>query len=140
MGGNLNIWASLVGLAASVCWTISCSTVVRRTGWVHWVGGVGILALVFCVVSPDDDAIQQELIGPTPPSTTVSSHTKIAQRESLVDFSIHALAAAGDPILALRTGHLVVMDQPIDRASHFQARISIHSPPVMMPPRSYFHI
>src|SRR5215813_12727897 len=128
MAGSLNISALLVGLAAFAGWTLSRSVVPRRMPWVHWLGGVGILALFFCIISPDDDAFQQELIRPTPPSATVSSHTKIAQRGSLVDLSINAFAAAGDPIPALRTGRLVVMDQPLDRLTHFQAPISVHSP------------
>jgi len=37
---------------------------------------------------------------------------------------------AGDPILAPRTGRSVVVDQPLDHLTHFQAPISIHSPPI----------
>src|SRR5215510_3506283 len=130
MGGSANICALLAGLAAFAHWTISYSTVTRRMGRVHWLGGVGILAFLFSVLSPDDDAFQQELIRPTPPSATVSSHTKIAQRGSLVDLSINAFAAAGDPVRALRPGRSVVVDRPLDRLTHFQAPISIHSPPI----------
>ncbi len=130
MGGSQNICALLVGLAAFAGWTISCSTVTRCMGWVKWLGGVGILALFFSIASPDDDAFQQELIRPTSASAIVSSHTKIAQQGSLVDLSINAFAAAGDPLRGLRTGRSVVMDQPLDRLTHFQAPISIHSPPI----------
>jgi hypothetical protein len=97
-------------------------------GWVNLLGGVGILALFFSIVSPDDEAFQQELIRPTLPSATVSSHTKIARRGPVVHLSGNAFAAAS--ILPLRTGRLVVMVQPFDRLTHFQAPISIHSPPV----------
>ncbi len=83
MGGSLNTCALLVGLAAFARWAISCSSVTRRMGRLHWLSGVGILAFLFSVVSPDDDAFQLELIRPTPPSATVSSHTKIAQRGSM---------------------------------------------------------
>jgi hypothetical protein len=129
MGASVNTCALLVGLAALAGWTLSRFSVPRRKDWVHRLGGVGILALFFSIVSPDDDAFQQELIRPTPPSPTVSSHTKVAQRGSLVNLSINAFAAAGDPIRALRTGRSVVMDQPLDRLTHFQDPISIHSPP-----------
>jgi len=132
MGGSLNICALLVGLAAFARWTIPCSNVTRRMGWVHWLGGVGILALLFSIVSPDDDAFQQELIRPTPPSATVSSHTKVAQRGSFVNLSINAFAAAGDPILAPRTYGSFVADRPFHRQTHFQAPISIHSPPLVI--------
>jgi hypothetical protein len=129
MGASVNTCALLVGLAAFAGWTLSRFSVPRRKGWVHGLGGVGILALFFSIVSPDDDAFQQELIRPAPPSATLSSHTKVAQRGSLVDLSISAIAAAGDPVRALGTGHSVVMDQPLDRLTHFRVPISIHSPP-----------
>jgi hypothetical protein len=130
MGASANTFALLVGLAAFAGWMTSRFTVPRRMGWVKWLGGVGILALFFSVVSPDDDAFQQELIHPTSPSVTVCLHTKFAHRPSLVDLSIKAFAAAGDPIFALGTGRLVVMDQLFDRLTHVRTPISIHSPPI----------
>ena len=130
MAGSANISALLVGLAAFAGWTLSGSIVPRRVAWVRWLGGVGILALFFSIVSPDDDAFQQELIRPTPPSATVSSHTKIARPGRLGDLSINAFAAAGDPVLASRTGRSVIVSQPFDGVTHFQAPISIHSPPI----------
>ena len=138
MAGSVNIFALLVGVAAFARWTTSCSPVTSRMGWLKWLGGVGVLALLFSIISPDDDAFQQELIGPTPRSATLSSHTKIAQRGSLVDLSSNAFAATREPILALRTHRLVVIDQPIKEMTHFQAPISIHSPPIcfMTPLRS----
>ena len=104
------------------------------------------VALFFSIVSPDDDAFQQELIRPATPSLKVSAYTRVAARRSLAELSIGAFAdrkrsqnnllilgspreAAGDPVLALKTGRLVIMDQPLDVLTHFQAPISIHSPP-----------
>ena len=130
MGGSVNICALLVGSAAFAGWALARSIVPRRMSWLHWLGGVGILALVFSIVSPDDDAFQQELIRPMPPSATVSLHTKIAQPGRLGELSINAFAAAEDPALGLRAGRLVVMDQPFDRLTHSQAPISSHSPPI----------
>jgi hypothetical protein len=130
MGASVNTCALLVGLAAFAGWTLSRLSVPRRKGWVHKLGGIGILALVFSIISPDDDASQQELIRPTTPSVTISAHTRVAHRRSLTDLWINAFAATGDPILAPRTGGSVVMDQPLDHLTHFQAPISIHSPPI----------
>jgi len=130
MGGSVNICALLVGLAAFASWALARSFVPRSMAWLHWLGGVGILALFFSIVSPDDDAFQQELIRPTPPSATVSLHTKIAQPGRLGDLSINAFAAPEDPVLTLRAGRLVVMDQTFDRLTHFRAPISSHSPPI----------
>jgi len=126
--GSQNIFALIVGLAACAGWTIFGSTVTRRMRWVSWLGGAAILALLFSLVSPDDDALQQELLRPRSPSATASSHTKVAQRGLLADLSVNAFAAE-DPIPDLRRHHLVVLDQPFDRLTHFQAPISVHSPP-----------
>ena len=130
MGGSVNICALLGGLAAFAGWTLSRSTVPWRTGWVNLLGGLGILALFFSILTPDDDAFQQELIRPTLPSATVSSHTKIAQRGPLVHLSINALAAAGDPILAFRSSCSFIVAQLFGGLPHFQGLISIHSPPI----------
>ena len=128
-GGNS--CALLVGLAAFAGWTLSRSPVPRRMGWVNWLGGVGILALFFCGVSPDDDTFQQELIRPATSSATVPARARIAQWRSLADLSINAFVAAGDPIRAPRTGRSFVTDLPLDLQAHVQAPISIHSPPVV---------
>ena len=128
MGDTVNIVALLVGLVAFACWTLYYSTVTRRVGWLRWLGGVGILALFFSVVSPDDDAFQQELIRPTSP--TLSAHTRIGPQGPVVHLSINASAAAEGAILAFRTGRFFIMEQPFDGVTHFQAPTSIHSPPI----------
>lgn len=74
MGSAVNICALLAGLATFVGWTLSRFAVPRRVGWVNLLGGVGILALFFPIVSPDDDGLQQELICPATPSVRVSAH------------------------------------------------------------------
>jgi|SRR5215469_11298212 len=130
MGGSLNICAFLVGLAAFARWMLFRSAVSQRMGGFNLLGGLGILALFFSIVSPDDDAFQQELIRPSIPSVRASTHPRVAPRRSLADLSINAFVSSGDPIQALRTGRLVVMDQPLDHLTHFQGPISIHSPPV----------
>src|SRR5215470_20080719 len=113
MAGSVNISALSVALAAFVGWTLSRSIVPRRMAWVHWLGGVGILALFFSIVSPDDDGFQQELIRPATPSVKVSAHTRAAPRRSPADLSINALIEAGDPIRVPRTGRSFAMDQPL---------------------------
>src|SRR2546425_646407 len=130
MGASANTFALLVGLAAFADWTLSRSSVPRRKGWVHKLGGIGILALVFSIISPDHDAFQQQLIRPATPSVTISAHTRVAHRRSLTDLWINAFVATGDPILAPRTGRSFVADLPLERQTHFQAPISIHSPPI----------
>ena len=129
MGLSVNSCALLTGLVAFAGWTLLRSTVPRRMGWVNLLGGVGIFALVFSIVSPDDDGFQQELIRPATLSVRVSGHTRVAPWRSLADLSINAFAAARDPILAVKMGRLAGMYQPFAPLTHFQAPISIHSPP-----------
>jgi hypothetical protein len=130
MGSGANICALLLGLAAFAGWTLPRFGVPRRVGWVNLLGGAGILALFFSIVSPDNDVFQHELIRPASPSVTVSAHTRVVPRRSLADLSINAFIAAGDPIRAPRTGRSLVTDQPLELDKYFHAPISIHSPPV----------
>lgn len=145
MWTSVNTCALLVGLAAFAGWTRSRFSVPPRKGWFHKLGGVGTLALFFFVVSPevvigpgpdgvfgtsDDDTFQLQLIRPARPCVTVSARTSVAQRRSLTDLWINAFVATGDAILAPRTGRSFVADRPLERQTHFQAQISIHSPPI----------
>lgn len=130
MGPGVNICALLVGLAAFAGWTVSRFTVPTRVGWVNFLGGVGILALFFSIVSPDDDRLQQELIRPATPSVRVSAQTRVLLRRSSADVSINAFVEAGDPIRVRRAAQSFVMNQPLELDTHFYARIPIHSPPV----------
>ncbi len=147
MGASVNTCALLVGLAVLAGWRLSRFSEPPRKGCVHRRGGVGFLALFFSIVSPevviigpgpdgvlgtsDDDTFQLQLIRPASPSVTISAHTRVAQRRSRTDLWINAFVAAGDPILAPRTGCSFVADRPLERQTHFQAPISIHSPPLV---------
>lgn len=146
MGASVNTWALLVALAAFAGWTLSRFSVPPRKGWDRRLRGVGILALSFSIVSPevviigpghdgvfgtsDDDTFQLQLIRPATPSVTIYAHTRVAQRRSLTDLWINAFVVPRDPILARRTGRFFVADRPLERQTHFQAPISIHSPPI----------
>jgi hypothetical protein len=126
MVSGINICALLVGLAAFAGWTLSRFSVPRRVGWVNLLGGVGILALFFSIVSPDDDAFQQDLIRPATPSVRASAHTRVAPRRSPADFSINTFVAVGDPIRVSRTGRSFVTDH-LALDTHFHVPIPIHS-------------
>ena len=121
--------ALLAGLAAFAGWTLSRLTKPPRVRWVNLLGAVGILALVFSVVSPYDDAFQQELIRPGTLALKVSPHTRVAPRRPPADLSITALVEAGSLIRVPKTGRSFVMDQPLELDTHFHAPIPIHSPP-----------
>jgi hypothetical protein len=132
MGSGVNICGLLAGLVAFVSWTLSRFTMPRRVGWVNLLGGVGILALFFPIVSPDDDGFQQELIRPAAPSVRVSTHTRATRRRSPADLSINAFVELGDHVWVLRTGRSFVRDQILELNTHFHAPIPIHSPPVAL--------
>lgn len=125
MGSSgVNTCALLVGLAAFAVWMPSRFTVPPRVGWVNLLGAVGILALFFSIVSPDDDEFQQELI----PSIRASAQTRVAPRRSPADLSMNAIVPAECSLRPLRTRRAFITDQPLD--THWGASISIHSPPV----------
>jgi hypothetical protein len=131
MGLGANIRALLVGLAAFAGWTLSRFTAVPQpVRWVNLLGGVGILAIFFSIVSPDDDGFQQELIRPATPSVRVSAQTRLAARRSPSDLAINAFVKAGNPIRVPRIGRLLVMDQPFEHDTCFHGPFPIHSPPV----------
>ena len=130
MGLDVNICVLLVGLGAFAGWTLYTFTAARRAGWVNLFGGIGILALFFSVVSPEDDGLQQELIRPATPSVRVSAQTRLAARRSPSDLAINAFVKAGNPIRVPRIGRLLVMDQPFEHDTCFHGPFPIHSPPV----------
>jgi hypothetical protein len=131
MGFVSNTFALLASLAAfAAAWSLPRRTLARQVGWVHFLGGVGILALFYSIVSPDDNGFQQELIRPATFSITVSAQAKVAPRRALASLSIHAFAEAGDPIRISRTGRSFVVNQPFEFNTPFHAPIAIHSPPL----------
>ena len=130
MGLGVNICVLLVGLGAFAGWTLYSFPAPRRAGWVNLFGGVGILALFFSIVSPEDDGFQQELIRPATPSVRVSAQTRLAPRRSPSDLAINAFVKAGNPIRVPRIGRLLVMDQSFEHDTCFHGPFPIHSPPV----------
>ncbi|PWT78424.1 MAG: hypothetical protein C5B58_15295 [Acidobacteria bacterium] len=130
MGASVNSWALFVGLAAFAGWTLSRFTVSQNRDWINFLGGVGILALFFSIVSPDDDGFQQELIRPATPAVRVSAHTRVAQRRSPANFSISAVVETEIPILITAKARSFATDQPFELGTHFHTLISIHSPPL----------
>lgn len=129
MGSAVNISALSLGLAAFALWTLPRITGSRRVGWVNLLGGVGILAFIFSVVSPDDDLFQQELLRSATLSERVSAHVRVVPQRSRIDLSIDAFVVAEDHSRDSRTGRYLVTDQPLELETPFHAPISNHSPP-----------
>lgn len=128
-GHDDGLSALLVCLAEFAGWTLSRSTMPPRVRRVNLLGAVGILAFFFSVVSPDDDAFQQELIRLGTPSVTLSAHTRVAPRRSPADLSITAFADERASFRAHRRGCSFVADRPLALDTHFRTPIPIHSPP-----------
>jgi hypothetical protein len=131
MGSAVNIFALSLALAAFAQWTLSSFTVLRCASWVNLLGAVGILALFFSIVSPDDDLFQLELFRPAIPSVGVSAHTRVVPRRTLADLSINAFVAAGDHTRDPRIDLSLVTNQPLELELHSHAPITNHSPPVV---------
>jgi hypothetical protein len=131
MGSAVNILTLSPALADFAQWTVSSFTVLRRASWGNLLGAVGILALFFSIVSPDDDLFQPELLRPTIPSVGVSVHTRLVPRRTLADLSINAFVAAGDHTQDPRIGVSLVTNQPLELETHSHAPITTHSPPVI---------
>jgi hypothetical protein len=129
MGAGVNISALIVGLTAFAGWTFLRFGVSQHRRWVTLLGGVGILALSFSVVCPDDDDFQQEWIRPATPSVRVTAHCRVAPRRSPAGLTIKAFVEAGDPTRVTGAGRSFAKDQPLELDTHFHALISIHSPP-----------
>ena len=136
MGAGVNISALLVGLAAFAGWTFLRFRVSQHRRWVTLLGGVGILALSFSVVCPDDDDFQQELIRPATPSVQASAHNRVAPRRSPPGLAIKALVEAGDPTRFTGPGRSFAKDPPLRFNANSYAPISIHSPPLASNPLS----
>ena len=128
-GRDDGLSALLVCLEEFARWTLSRSTMPPRVRQVNLLGAVGILAFFFSVVSPDDDAFQQELIRLGTPAVRLSAHKRVASRRSPADLSITAFADEGAPLPVHRRGRSFVMDQPLALDTHFRAPTPIHSPP-----------
>jgi len=130
MGASANSWALLVGLTAFAGWTFSQITVCQSRRCVNLLGGVGIFALFFSIVSVDDDGFQQELIRPTIPLGRVCAHTRVAPRRSSAKVPISAFGETRNPILISRTVWSIAADQPHEFSTYPYAPTSIHSPPL----------
>jgi hypothetical protein len=98
MGAGANIYALMVGLAAFAGWTLCLFNLPRRVGSLNMLGGAGILALFFSIVSPDDDGFQQELIRPATSSARLSAHSRVAPRRPPSNSSIKYFVETRDPI------------------------------------------
>ena len=127
---GVNIRVLLVGLTAFAGWALSRFSAPRQEGWANLLGGMGVLALLFSIASPDDDGFQQELIRPATPSVRVSAQTRLAPRRSPADLAINAFVKTGNPIRVPRISRLLVMDQSFEHDRCCHGPFPIHSPPV----------
>ncbi len=130
MGAGVNISALFVGLTAFAGWTFLRFNEAKHRRWVTLLGGVGILALSFSVVCPDDDDFQQELIRPATPAVRAPAHDRVGPRRSPTGLAIKVFVDAADPARTTGTGRSFAKGQPLELDTRFHAVISIHSPPV----------
>jgi peptidoglycan/LPS O-acetylase OafA/YrhL len=92
MGQVVNLGSLLLGVMAFALWTYSRLREAQGRGLANALGGIGILALIFSTVTPDDDLFQKELIRPATQSVNVAGCLRAAPRRQLVAFqTMHLL-------------------------------------------------
>jgi len=96
---------------------------------VNILGGVGILAVFFSVLSPSDDLFQQELIRPTTALVRASAHAGVVLRRLGVHLSNDGFVAPGHFIRVSRGDSLIAIEKSLALDVDFHAAILIHSPP-----------
>jgi len=129
-----NLCGLLLGVVVFAFWISSRSTRPLGRGWANVLGGMGIVALTFSAVSPDDDLFQKQLIRPENQSINAARCKRVVPRRQFGAFSIKALAVAADPVLVPRTGRLFITDNRLHLEPHSGTTVLIHSPPSLQRP------
>jgi hypothetical protein len=134
MASIANLCGLLLGVAVFAFWIASRSTRPLGRGMANVLGGLGIVALIFSAVSPDDDLFQKQWIRPENKSVNAARCIKVAPRRQFPAFSITALAVAADPVLVPRTGRSFMTDNSLHLELHSATTVLIHSPPNLRRP------
>jgi hypothetical protein len=124
-----NVCGLLLAVLTLALWVLSRPTLSRRHRLVSLLGGIGIFALVFCAISPDDDLFQQELIRPQAQCTRLSAFAKLAPKRPCTGFWMGVCVRAEYPALFPGTGRFRIGDQLPNIAAQLASSTSIHSPP-----------
>ena len=136
MASIANLCGLLLGVVVFAFW-ISCrSTRPLGRGMANVLGGLGIVALIFSAVSPDDDLFQKQLIRLENKSVNAARYIRVVPRRQFAAFSINALAVAAVAVLVSRTGRLFITDNSLHLEPHSAATVLIHSPPSLRAPSS----
>jgi hypothetical protein len=128
MGATANLWALLVSVAAFAAWTLSRFTLSRNRSWSNFLGAMGILALFFSAVSPDDDGFQQVWIHSST-SVRVSAHARVILRRSPARSAASAMPPTVDSLLVNNMGPAFGAISLLSSIHISTDRPSIHSPP-----------
>jgi hypothetical protein len=123
-----NLCGLLLGVVVFAFWTSCRSTRPLGRGSANVLGGLGIVALIFSTISPDDDLFQKQ-IRPEDKFVNLAPSIRALPRRQFAAFSINAVAVAADPVLVPRTGRLFISDKRLHLEPHSATTVLIHSPP-----------
>jgi len=94
-------------------------------------GGLGIFALTFSALSPNDDLLQRDLIHPAARSLNVARHVRAVPRRPLGTVRIDTPVAQGHRVSQPTTREPIVVDHGRQHIRTLLAiPASIHSPPL----------
>jgi hypothetical protein len=118
----------LVGLAFFAFWIRVTFTRRLQRQLIFCLGGLGIFALTFSALSPNDDLLQRDLIHPAARSLNVARHVRAVPRRPLGTVPIDTPVAQGhEPT----TREPIVVDHGCQHIRTLLAiPASIHSPPL----------
>lgn len=131
MGLVANACGLVFAALALTLWVLSRPALLQRHRLVVLLGGIGIFALVFCAVSPDDDLFQQELIRPQPQCSRLAAFVRSATKRPSAFVWMDVCVKAGYLVTFVGAGRFLVEDQLPGTAIRFANSTLIHSPPVL---------
>lgn len=131
MGTFANVGFLLLGLAVSAVWMRAIFPLgLRRHCIGNLLGGVGIFALTFSAISPDDDLLQPELIRPAAQSSNVLRPVRVPRTDLIGAFPVIAPSSPALPVRPDMPGKDSSALKHVHRRMLHITSVSIHPPPL----------
>lgn len=125
-------FCGLLFAALALAWVVSRPASFQGPGLVNLLAGIGIFALVFCTLSPSDDLLQQELIGPRVQCARLSTFARFsAKRPSPFVWMAVDVTTGFSTVFPQARRVLIKAEQP-GTLMQVASSILIHSPPPVL--------